>query len=146
MSDSPPVADALSPDLGAAPANTRRPRPDGVVLIAIWYAVLAGGAAFAACIVTIPIGFISLADDMPAGGRLLASVLVGLGLTMTVLSSVALAATAWGLWNLRPWARLAALLIAVIHIPFFPMGTAIGVGTLWYLTSQEEARAAFGVG
>ena len=123
-------------------ASTVR-RPDGVTILAIWYLVLGAGAGFGACATLIPAGIISVADDMPAGGRLIASLLLGLGLSITVLMFAVCMLVAWGLWNLKDWARIAALVLALIHLPFFPMGTVIGGATLWYLTSHPEGQAAF---
>lgn len=118
-------------------------RPDGVTIIALWFTVLAAGAAFGACAAAIPASLISLSSDMPTGGRFVATVLLGFGLSAAVIFAVAFATVAWGLWKLRPWARIGAMLAAIVHLPFFPMGTAIGVATLWYLSSHQDALSAF---
>lgn len=123
-------------------SNGKR-RPDGVTIIALWYMVLASGAAFGACATAIPASLLSLSHDVPTGGRFVATVLLGFGLGVAVVIAVALGVISWGLWKLRPWARLAAMLAAVLHLPFFPAGTAIGVATLWYLSSHEQALTPF---
>jgi hypothetical protein len=118
-------------------------RPDGVTILALWYFVLAGGALFGACVATVPIGLISM-SDMPTGGRLLASMVLGVGVTLTLLVGVVCSLVAWGLWNKAPWARIAGLVLAILHLPFFPVGTAIGTATLWYLGTHDDAKTAFG--
>lgn len=119
------------------------PRPDGVTILALWYAVLAGGALMGACAAAIPMGFLRMAPDLDPEGRVAISILLGLGLTATLTFAAVAAAVSWGLWQLRDWARIAAMVLAILHLPFFPVGTAIGVATLWYLTSQPDAVAAF---
>lgn len=44
---------------------------------------------------------------------------------------------AWGLLHYRPWARILAIILGVLHIFSFPFGTALGVYTLWVLLSAE---------
>lgn len=124
-------------------SNGKR-RPDGITIIALWFLVLAAGAAFGACATAVPASLISLSPDMPAGGRFVTTVLLGFGMTVAVVIAAGLGTVAWGLWGLRPWSRIAAMLVAILHLPFFPLGTAIGVAALWYLSSHDEALAAFG--
>lgn len=42
-----------------------------------------------------------------------------------------------GLLKFRPWARVAAIILACLNILNFPFGTALGVYTLWVLLSAE---------
>lgn len=42
-----------------------------------------------------------------------------------------------GLLKMRPWARIVAIVIGVLHILSFPLGTALGVYTLWVLLNAE---------
>lgn len=117
-------------------------RPDGITIIALWYFVLGAGALFGSCVTAIPMGLVSV-SDMPTGGRLLASLVLGVGVTVALVLGFVFAAVGWGLWNLAPWARIAALALALLHLPFFPVGTAIGIGTLWFLGTHDDAKAAF---
>lgn len=122
---------------------TTRRRPDGITVLAIWYAVLASGSLMGACATTIPMGVLSVARDVPPGGRFLISALVGFGVAVALACAAIFAVVAWGLWQLREWARIGALLLAILHLPFFPVGTLIGALSLWYLTSHPDGRAAF---
>jgi len=63
----------------------------------------------------------------------------------TVASAAVNALVGWGLWQLKPWARIAAIVLAVLHLPGFPIGTLIGALILWYLLADPDAKAAFGV-
>lgn len=42
-----------------------------------------------------------------------------------------------GLLKVRPWARIVAIIVGVLHILSFPLGTAMGVYTLWVLLNAE---------
>jgi len=42
-----------------------------------------------------------------------------------------------GLLKLRPWGRIVAIIVGVLHILSFPLGTALGVYTLWVLLNVE---------
>ena len=44
-----------------------------------------------------------------------------------------------GLLQLRPWARILTIIVSVLGILEFPVGTAIGVYGLWVLTHKEGA-------
>ena len=42
-----------------------------------------------------------------------------------------------GLLKMRPWARIVAIVVGALHILSFPLGTALGVYTLWVLLNPE---------
>src|SRR5258706_6941256 len=42
-----------------------------------------------------------------------------------------------GLLKMQPWARIVAIVVVVLHILSFPLGTALGVYTLWVLLNTE---------
>jgi len=42
-----------------------------------------------------------------------------------------------GLLKMRPWARIVAIVVGVLHILSFPLGTALGIYTLWVLLNAE---------
>ena|ERR1051326_1019849 len=80
--------------------------------------------------------------DMEARSVLL---IVGpaVGLLLMVLAMPGLAA-GYGLITRKPWARVLAIVVAILGIPNFPVGTAIGVYALWVLFAAR-AREYFTV-
>jgi len=46
----------------------------------------------------------------------------------------------WGLLKLKPWARLFGMILGVINLFSIPLGTALGIYTLWVLFKEETAR------
>lgn len=76
---------------------------------------------------------------------------VAAGVTAATLAVVAIAALAWGAahWHAarglalgRPWARNLALVLAAFNLLLLPLGTALGLYTLWVLL-HEEIREQF---
>jgi len=63
------------------------------------------------------------------------------GLILCVLSVPGIVAGA-GLLKLRPWARYLALVLSVLLLFNVPVGTAVGIYSIWALT-QDEAEALF---
>jgi hypothetical protein len=50
----------------------------------------------------------------------------------------------WGLLAGKHWARLLVIVAGVFHLLNFPLGTALGVYTLWTLLKSEPAPPALG--
>ena len=49
--------------------------------------------------------------------------------------------TGWGLLRQADWARILAMVLAVLGLFLFPIGTIIGIYVIWVLTSQPQADA-----
>ena len=47
---------------------------------------------------------------------------------------------AWGLYERKQWARPLGLAIGVLALLRFPLGTALGIYTLWVLLPEVSAR------
>lgn len=45
-----------------------------------------------------------------------------------------------GLLNYQSWARILALILAVLNLPGFPTGTILGIYTLYVLLDDETSR------
>jgi hypothetical protein len=45
-----------------------------------------------------------------------------------------------GLLKLAPWARIAAMVLAIIHLINIPVGTALGIYALWVLFNKDTER------
>lgn len=53
--------------------------------------------------------------------------------------TVACLAVAWGLLNYSRWARTFAIVIGAIALMAYPLGTALGIYTLWVLLPEASA-------
>lgn len=47
---------------------------------------------------------------------------------------------AWGLFERAPWARMLGLVIGFLALLRFPLGTALGIYTLWVLLPEESGK------
>ena len=45
-----------------------------------------------------------------------------------------------GLLNLRPWARIAGIVVSILMLMAIPFGTVLGVYGIWVLFSKETER------
>jgi apolipoprotein N-acyltransferase len=72
--------------------------------------------------------------SFPFHGGFLAPLLGSIGVFLSVTAIAGIAA-GWGLLDRRPWARTLAIVLGIIKLLEFPIGTALGVYTLWVLVS-----------
>jgi len=124
-------------------AERQRKRPQGVTLLAIYRFFVGGVALLLAGIVmlaALPIFFVL---SGAVGAVVLFVVLAMVGGAIFLYAAVSLA-VGWGLLEMRPWARWAALVLAVLSLPDFATGTAVGVLTIWYLTQESLALEFIG--
>lgn len=84
-----------------------------------------------------PFGFSFL--GWPFSGFMLHGLIAGAGLGELGLGALGLAA-AWALWHRRGWGRVLALILAVLALFRIPLGTALGIYTLWVLAPRAAAR------
>ncbi|MFQ5855706.1 MAG: hypothetical protein ACE5LU_08710 [Anaerolineae bacterium] len=117
-------------------------RPDGVTLISVYYWFLTAMFTLGICGV-----FFGMFSSIAGGERGVVGAVIGLvfGLFFTVAAAVATAWVGWGLWNLKSWSRMAAIVLAILQLFGFPIGTVIGALIIWYLWKDPDALAAFGL-
>jgi len=68
-------------------------------------------------------------------------VLIG-GLAMIIVLAISLPSViaGVGLLSFRPWARVLAIILSVIHLFSIPIGTALGIYGLWVLLRPETEQ------
>ena len=82
-----------------------------------------------------------MADD-PQAFRILSVVgLVGAGFLL--LFGIPVAMAGWGLLHQTSWSRILAMVLAVLGLFLFPIGTIVGAYVIWVLTAAPAA-AYFG--
>lgn len=47
----------------------------------------------------------------------------------------------FGLFKRKEWARILTLILSVLHLLSFPLGTAVGVYSIWALVQTENVEA-----
>ena len=141
-------------------------RPLGVTILAILHFI---GVFFAICaglLMILGMGFfaaaLARAANIGSGG---AGIIAGLGVVLAIFAFIGAAISGligWGLWNLKNWARITAMVFAVLGMlggvgslmfalthfnPFFLstgiVRAAIAVLIFWYL-NQPHVKTAFG--
>jgi hypothetical protein len=107
----------------------------------IGYGALILLAALIATVVIIGGG--QLADD-PGAVAITTGVGAVVGVILAVLSLPSIIG-GFGLLKRRPWSRTVIIVLSILHLFSFPIGTAIGAYSL-YVLFQDDARAEFEYG
>jgi hypothetical protein len=91
--------------------------------------------------------FFGMFSSIASGERGIVGAVIAMvfGLFFTTTAAVACGLVGWGLWNLRPWARMAAIVLAILQLFAFPIGTVFGALIIWYLWKDPDALGAFGL-
>ena len=119
-----------------------RPRPDALILIAIYEFVMAAMLLIAACVV-LPIALLIIPFASDGFGQFIRRfVVVGLVLTIVFGFGIASGIVGVGLLLLREWARIGAILLAIPALVVFPIWTVLAILILVYLAG-EEGQALF---
>jgi hypothetical protein len=100
----------------------------------LWAVLTVLGPAILATIA----GVVSTSGDPDAAVG--ATILGFAGVAVTLFAGTLTAAflvTAWGLFKLKPWARIVGIIMAAICLMNFPVGTAFGIYALVILFKKE---------
>ncbi|MEA3337788.1 MAG: hypothetical protein U9R25_17995 [Chloroflexota bacterium] len=118
---------------------------DKVNLIAAYHFLVGGFFLLMAIgVVVFPVAAVVVeASDFLARlpGWFLGLSLLGIAAILGIVALINLV-LGWGLWQLKAWGRLGAMIAAIFRIPFVPFGTIAG-GIILYLLLQDETRELF---
>ena len=118
-------------------------RPEGVTIIAMWFFLSAS-----VCVLGLgglAIGLLGVWSNNGFHDIIFGTMGVLLAVVAVSMLAVAFALTAWGLWRMKPWARGASIVLAILQLLLIPIGTIAGIAILMYLQRNHEAKAAFGI-
>ncbi len=116
-------------------------RPEGVTIIAVYQFIVSLFFVIGACgFLALPMsGAFQYAEDI---GRFFGWLIFG-GLSLLTLGGgIAGIVAGWGLLRLKSWARWLTVVLAVLSLILFPIGTVIGALIIWYLL-QDHVRLVF---
>ena len=109
-------------------------RPDGVTVLSVYHFVV--GAILALCVCAVlailTAAFLDRSPDATVAGIILAVAAV-----MLFIFLAANVAAGWALLKMLEWGRWLAIALAVLSLPGFPIGTAIGGVSIWYLLQPQ---------
>jgi hypothetical protein len=120
-------------------------RPDGVTAIAVWFFVDALLLLVFACmLVAIPISGVVEEINDPIGEFWVVFALT-CGVIYIFASGILSVLAGWGLLRLKQWARWLSIVLGILSLFAFPIGTVIGALIIWYLL-KEDVREVFEMG
>jgi MFS family permease len=102
-----------------------------------WLYIISGiiGLLGAVCLGVIIVGGGLISQDELAI-RTTAIVAIGIGVFLAVISAPGIIA-GWGLLSYRKWARIFTIVLGILNLPGFPVGTILGVYTLIVLLDDR---------
>ena len=114
-------------------------RPDAVTVLSIYHFVVGVILALCVCAVSaiLVAAFLDGSSDAAVAGIILA-----LAAAMLFIFLAANVAAGWALLKMQAWGWRIAIALAALSLLGFPVGTAIGGVTIWYLL-QPEVKDAF---
>jgi hypothetical protein len=119
-------------------------RPDWITIISIYHYFVAGLFVLGLCVMIAVPFIVAAAPDADAAAAVpIVAIVTVIAVFILLIFAAGFGVIGWGLWTLKPWARMGAIVLAGLSLLSVPIGTIIGGLTLWYLF-QPEARAAFG--
>ena len=60
--------------------------------------------------------------------------------SIILLTSLPSIFAGFGLMKFKPWARILSIIIGILNLPGLPIGTALGIYTLWVLLNAESVK------
>jgi hypothetical protein len=116
-----------------------------VKVLAVLQIVLGAMSLFGALVLTLifagGFGAVSMSRDPDAAVALPIIGITGtLLIVFLLLMSLPGIITGIGLLRLRPWARIAGIVLCILGLMAIPFGTIVGVYGLWVLFSKETER------
>ncbi|HLC86634.1 MAG TPA: hypothetical protein VJG30_05080 [Candidatus Nanoarchaeia archaeon] len=75
-------------------------------------------------------------------GGFLGGFAVLMGIVMLVIAALE-AYVGWGLWNFKNWAKITAIVLAVIGLLAFPIGTIVGIVVIYLLGFNNDVKSLF---
>ena len=109
------------------------------VKIVAWLYIVMG---FLGILIALVVGAIILGGGLISGDdtaiRVTAIVAVILG-GLVILLSVPGVVAGIGLLSFKPWARILTIILSVLNLPGFPIGTLVGIYSLWALLDSETS-------
>jgi len=80
-----------------------------------------------------------VAGAFAEGGALIGGIGFAIAIFIAALAVPSLAC-GWALLNYKPWARTLGIILSVLQIANFPLGTMLGGYGLWVLLNDESKR------
>jgi len=116
-------------------------KPDGVIVIAIYYLVLALVFLIGSCAVLLTL-VTAVTSTYDRVGAMWAAFGIGIGLLFCLILLVGSVMAGWGLLTLKNWGRWSAIILGAMQLLGFPIFTVIGGFIIYYLL-REDVAAAF---
>jgi hypothetical protein len=117
---------------------------DSHVRVAAWLRILWSGVGLIpALIFLLFYGGISIVVGVVTGAVIAVPLLMVIGAfiaTLIAITALPGLITGWGLLSYQPWARILNIVLSALDLFNFPLGTALGVYSLWVMLNPETVE------
>jgi hypothetical protein len=117
-------------------------RDEGIKLIAIYHFVVAGLIMLGALFVLLVPLLAAAGSPTDPRGAFVVILIMGTVFVVLALAALLYVATGIGLWRRQEWARWVTIVLSVLGLFNFPIGTIIGLLVLWFLL-RDDVQAEF---
>ncbi len=107
-----------------------------ITILGWLYIALGALGVFFAVMILVIMGGVGMASGDAQAAALMGGLGLVIGIFAAALSLPSLIG-GWGLLKGKSWSRILAIVLGCIQLLGFPVGTAIGIYTLWALTRPE---------
>jgi hypothetical protein len=112
---------------------------DHLKILGWLYAVSGGLVLLLAAVFGTLFGVAGVVAGGEEGGALIGGLGLALALFIAAMGIPSLVC-GWALLNYKPWARVLGIILSVLQLASFPVGTALGGYGLWVLLNDESKR------
>lgn len=118
-------------------------KPTGILVCAILFAV--GGILdiLGGVVILLTGGAILSMEGVNTEAAGMLAGIAGIFAAIYIIVGVVDLAVAYGIWNMKKWARIAGIILAVISLISFPIGTIIGTVILYFLLIDKKTKNSF---
>lgn len=77
----------------------------------------------------------------PAEAAQVAKSMVMVAVTVLIISGILWIINGWALLNRKPWARILTIILSILSLLSFPIGTIVGIYGLWAMFQSRDPNA-----
>ena len=117
--------------------------PQGVKICAYMFYAVAALAVLGLC-VSVVVNGLALASSS-GDSSAMTGILIGMatGACPAIIFAALYGFVGYSLMQMQKWARIAAIILAVLALCGFPIGTILGGIVLYFMFANDEVKAAF---
>lgn len=112
-------------------------RPEGIIWTSLFFFIV-GALFLLGSLVVTAVAFVSVASEYGTISQPFFWTMFGAA--MALLVSLLHLIVGFGIWRIQSWSRYAAIILAALALPCFPIGTLLGILIIFYLVTPATKK------